>query len=174
MTSPGSIERTSNPLDVAINGEGFFAVQMPDGQIGYTRDGHFQKTANGTLVNTSGYPVMGQGGAITIPDNATEVIIDENGVISTQEGPIGSLQIVEFENVQDLRAHGSNLYLTDGAVQPAENSEVRQGFLEGSNVNPVTEMTRMIDIMREYQSNARLLEQEHERLRGAIQKLTEV
>ncbi len=173
MTDSGPVERTSNPLHVALNGPGFMAVERPDGTTGYTRDGAFQKHADGTLLTAAGYPVLGQGGPIVIPADATEIIIDETGVVSDQGGPIGALQIVEFDNVQELRASGNNLYVTDGASRPAENTEARQGFLEGSNVNSVTEMTRMIEIMRDFQSTSRMLENEHERLRGAIQTLTE-
>lgn len=172
MTDQGPVERTSNPLNVALNGQGFMAVEKPDGTIGYTRDGNFQKLADGTLVNMSGYPIQGQGGAIVIPQDSTDIIIDNTGIISDQNGPIGALQIVEFDNVQTLKPAGDNTYVSDGASKPAENTEVRQGFLEGSNVNAVTEMTRMIDIMRDFQSTASLLEKEHERIIGAIQALT--
>ncbi len=174
VTDQGPLTHTTNPLNVALNGPGFMAVQKEDGSIAYTRDGNFQKTADGTLVNLSGMPIMGQGGAITLPADATDIIIDENGIISDQDGPIGALQIVEFENVQELQPEGHNLYITESPTIPAENTEVRQGFVEGSNVNSVTEMTRMIEIMREFQSNSRLLENEHDRLKGAIKKLTEV
>lgn len=174
MTSPGSLTQTENPLHVALNGPGFMAVQMPNGQTGYTRDGAFQKSADGTLLNASGWPVMGQGGPITIPAGSTEISIDERGMISDQNGTIGQLQIVEFENVQELEAVGNNLYTTDGAFTAATNTVARQGFLEGSNVNSIVEMTRMIEILRDFQATQKLLESEHDRLRSAIQKLTRV
>ncbi len=174
MTSPGPMRQTENPLNVALNGPGFMGVQMPGGEIGYTRDGNFQKSADGTLVNSSGWPVMGQGGPITIPASSTEISIDERGMISDQNGTIGQLQIVEFDNVQELEARGNNLYTTDGAFTTATKTTAQQGFLEGSNVNSVVEMTRMIEILRDFQTTQKLLDSEHDRLRSAIQKLTRV
>lgn len=173
-TDQGSMENTGNDLNVALEGPGFMAVEMLGGETGYTRDGNFQITAAGTLVNSSGRPVLSNGGAITIPANAREVIIDERGVISTENGQIGQLQIVEFDNVQDLEPVGHNLYRTDSAATPSVNTRVAQGFLEGSNVNPIVETTRMIEILREFQSIRRVLDGEHERLRDAISKLTQV
>ena len=174
MTDAGPVQPTGNDLNVALIGDGFMGVIMPDGRTGYTRDGTFNKTADGTLVSSSGFPIMGAGGPITIPENSTELIIDEKGTISNQDGPIGALNIVEFDNVQTLDPYGNNLYITEEAPKPAINTTVKQGFLEGSNVNPITEMSRMIEILRQYQSTSRLLENEHERLRSAIQKLTDV
>ncbi len=173
MTDPGSFEQTGNPLHVALNGDGYMSVEMPGGQVGYTRDGNFQKRSDGTLVTSAGYAVIGQGGPITIPNDATEIRIDQKGIISDQNGPVGQLGIVEFENVQDLEAVGNNLYTTQGATRPSENTTVEQGFIEGSNVKPVVEMTNMIKILREFQSTQNVLKTEHERLRSAIQKLTQ-
>lgn len=173
-TDQGSMTQTGNDLNVALEGPGFMAVQMLGGETGYTRDGDFQRTADGTLVNASGLPILGNGGPLIIPADATEVSIDENGVVSTQNGQVGQLQVVEFENVQDLEPVGGNLYRTDGASRPATETRVSQGFLEGANVNPIVETTRMIEILREFQSLRRVLDGEHERLRDAIDKLTRV
>lgn len=173
-TSEGPMQQTGNPFHVALNGPGFMAVEQPGGGTGYTRDGNFQKRADGTLVTSSGFPVLGQGGPITIPADATEISIDENGAISDQNGVIGQLQISEFENVQDMEPTGNNLYTTEAAPLEPVNTVARQGFLEGSNVEPVVEMTNMIEILRDYQGTQRLLQTEHERLRSAIQKLSQV
>ncbi len=174
LTKQGSMQQTGNPFHVALNGTGYFTVQTPGGETAYTRDGNFHKNADGTLLTSAGYPVLGQGGPITIPASATEISIDEHGMISDQNGAIGQLGIVEFENVQQLEAMGNNTYTTDAASNPATDTVAQQGFLEGSNVEPVTEMTRMIKILRDFQSTNKLLENEHDRLRGAIQKLTQV
>tara|TARA_R110001592_G_scaffold27763_13_gene102742 strand:+ start:30687 stop:31406 length:720 start_codon:yes stop_codon:yes gene_type:complete len=174
MTKQGSIEQTGNPFNVALNGPGFMGVQMPGGETAYTRDGNFQKRADGTLVTSSGLPVMSDGGPIVISDNATEINIDEKGVVSDQNGPIAKLMVVEFENVQELEPAGNNLYISKGNSAAATKTKVAQGFLEGSNVEPVVEMSRMIEILRDFQSTQKLLEGEHERLRSAIQKLTQV
>jgi len=172
MTSQGSVQKTDNPFNVALNGPGFIGVQTPNGETAYTRDGNFQKREDGTLVTSSGLPVLGDGGPIVISNDATELNIDEKGNISDQNGPVARIMIVEFENVQELTPTGNNLYATEGDTVPAENTRVAQGYLEGSNVNSITEMTRMIEILREYQSTQKLLESEHERLRGAIRTLT--
>ena len=174
MTTQGPFDQTGNPFNVALNGPGFMGVQMPDGETGYTRDGNLQKRADGTLVNSSGLPILGDGGPIVIPANALEISIDEKGVISDQNGPIAKLMIVEFENVQELNPAGNNLYISESDGTEAENTLAAQGFLEGSNVQPVVEMTRMVKILRDFQSTQRLLEGEHERLRGAIRTLTQV
>lgn len=171
-TAPGSITQTGNDMNVALNGPGFLAVQFPDGSTGYTRDGNFLKTADGTLVNSAGYALLGSGGPITIPADATEFVVDERGVVSDQNGQIARLKIVEFENLQNLKAKGNNAYSTTQPEQEASNTVVRQGYLEGSNVQPVTEITRMIKILRHFQSVQRMLEAEHDRQRSAIQKLT--
>lgn len=174
QTSPGPMEQTGNEFNVALNGPGFMGVQMPGGETGYTRDGNFQKTQDGTLVNSSGFPIMGQGGPITIPASARRISIDERGMVSDQNGIIGQLQIVEFEDPQELAPVGNNLHTTDAPTQEATKTRAQQGFLEGSNVNSVVEMTRMIEILRDFQSTQKLLESEHDRLRSAIQKLTQV
>lgn len=172
-TDYGAFTQTGNPLNIALNGPGYIAVQLPGGETGYTRDGDFTMRPDGTLVNASDDPILGQGGPITIPADATEISIDENGIVSTQAGAVGQIQIVEFANSQTLEPRGNNSYITDAPTLLPDNTVVRQGFLEGSNVQPVLEMTRMIEILRDFQSTQRLLESEHERIRGLIQTLTE-
>ncbi len=172
-TSPGPVKTTGNPLDVALTGPGFLGVVMSDGGVAYTRAGNFQLNVNGELTTSEGFLVAGTGGgAITIPRDATEIKIDKSGMISTQGGVIGQLLVAEFDNVQTLEAMGNNMYRTDAAVQPAVNTVVNQGLLEGSNVQPVVEMTRMIDLLRNFQSMQNVLQTENERLRTAIQRLT--
>lgn len=174
MTSPGSQSQTGNPLNVALSGPGFLSVQTPDGQTGYTRDGNFLMMPDGTLATSAGYPVLGQGGPIVIPAGSTEIVIDKNGVVKNQNGELGQLQVSEFENVQTLKPSGSNVYLAETPAQPAAKTSVEQGFLEGSNVNPVVEMTRMIQILRDFQSAQKVIDSENERLLTAVQKLTKV
>ncbi len=176
VTEPGPVKRTGNSLDVAINGPAFFGVQSADGTgVRYTRAGNFSVNANGELITPSGHLVADQGGGtITIPDDASEINIDKNGSISTQDGEIARLMVVEFDNVQTLYPEGNGLYAVDGDAvpMPAANSTVEQGMLEGSNIEPVIEMTRMIEISREYQKVQKILENEHERQRTLIQKMT--
>lgn len=171
-TAPGPMTQTGNSFNVALNGPGFLTVQLPDGTLAYTRDGDFQKNQQGQLLTSSGYPVVGAGGPITVPSDSTEFVVDERGVISDQTGQIGRLNIVEFENLQSLKPTGGNAYTSKDQPIEAEKTTVAQGFLEGSNVQPVVETTRMIKILRQFQSVQRMLEAEHERQRTAIQRLT--
>ncbi len=174
LTKPGPISTTGNPLDIALNGPGFIGVQGPGDEIAYTRAGNFQIDPNGTLITPAGYPVAGQGGGlITIPLGSSEVNIDENGVVSNENGELGQIMLTEFENIQTLNPEGYNLYTSTEDGQPATQTIVKQGHLEGSNIEPVLEMTRMIDTLRSYQSVQTMLQGENERLRNAIQKLTE-
>ncbi len=172
VTDPGPIKITGNPLDVALVGPGFLGIVTPDG-VQYTRAGNFGQLADGTLVNARGMPVAGQGGGvITIPQDAKNVYIDQNGAVSTDDGQIGQLMVAEFANYQKLDPAGNGLYVTDEAPLPAGNTTVIQGKLEGANVQAVVEMTRMIDVLREYQAVQRMMQTEHERMRTAIQRLT--
>ncbi len=173
VTKPGPVRSTESPLDVAINGPGFLGVNTPDGQLLYTRAGDFTMNANGELITHAGYNVAGEGaGNITIPQGSTGIKIDEQGVISNQDGPIGKLMVVEFDNLQSLTPMGNNTYKTDEASKPAQETVVKQGFLEGSNVVPVLEMTKMIELSRTFQQLQNSLEGEHSRIRNAIRKLT--
>lgn len=172
VTTPGPVKETGNPLDVAIVGPGFFGVQSPEGGVQYTRAGNFILNENGELVTARGFKVADTGGgAITIPSDAEYVSIDKSGNISTDKGQIGTLMIAEFEDYQGLAPTGSGLYKTSAAATPSQKTSVLQGKLEGSNVEPVVEMTRMIDVMREYQAVQNMMKGEHDRQRMAIQKM---
>jgi flagellar basal-body rod protein FlgF len=129
--------------------------------------------ANGALYTQSGHPVADAGGSpITIPTNSTEINIDDAGVISNQEGQVGQLMVVEFQDPQQLKPYGDNMYASAEQPIPSTTSVVKQGQLEGSNVLAVTEITRMIDTLRNFQSMQNILTSENERLRTAIQRLT--
>ncbi len=172
-TEPGSLSFTGNSLDAALAGPGFFGVQGPDGKVGYSRAGNFQMDANGRLLNAAGYPVVDQGGSpISIPQGSTEIKIDEKGFISNQDGQIAQLMVVEFSNQQDLKPTGNNIYTTTAGTLSPTNTRVKQGEVEGSNVKPVLEMTRMVETLRAFQSVQNVIQSEHERLQTAIQKLT--
>ena len=171
MTDPGSIKETGSPLDIALVGNGFLGIQTPDG-VQYTRAGNLTMDAEGTLRNARGMAVAGAGGGeITIPTNAEYIAIDKQGIISTDQGQIGQLMVVEFNNTQELNPAGNGLYTTTAQAIPAEKTTVLQGKIEGSNVQAVVEMTRMIDVHREYQAVQNMMQSEHERLRSAAQKL---
>lgn len=172
-TKAGPVHQTNNPLDVSLSGPGFMGVVGPDGEVAYSRAGQFELTADGTLVTAAGFPVASEGGSsINIPADSTSISIDKKGNISNQDGVVGKLMLVEFENLQKLRPQGNNLYKADIAPTPAQNTTVNPGGYEGSNVQPVLEMTRMIDTLRSFQGVQKVLESENERLRTAIQRLT--
>ena len=165
----GSMQQTSNQLDVAIKGNGFFQVTQPDGTIGYTRDGSFQVDAQGRLVTSSGLPVAN---GITVPPSATNVSIAADGTVSATlpNNPtpqnIGSLALANFVNPAGLEPRGDNLYAeTAASGQPNGGTAgtnglgtVMQGFLETSNVNVVQELVSMIQTQRAYEMNSKAIQ----------------
>ncbi|MBL4589161.1 MAG: flagellar basal-body rod protein FlgF [Alphaproteobacteria bacterium] len=172
VTRAGPIQTTGNDFDVALIGPGFIGVKMPDGSTQFTRSGNFQINASREVVTASGYNVSDSSGAVlVIPLGATDVSIDRLGRVSTQEGQVGQIMVREFDNPQTLEPQGSGLYKTEELGNPPKNTAVLQGQLEGSNVEPVMEMTRMIQISREYQSMQRFIQTDHDRQRTAIQRL---
>lgn len=171
ITDPGPIKLTGNPLDVALIGPGFMGVQTPEG-VQYTRAGNFSLNSVGEIVTSNGSKVADQGGGtISVPSDAKSISIDEKGVVSTDQGPVGTLMMVEFNNYQTMEPAGNGNYRTTEAAKPATETRMKQGSVEGSNVQAVVEMTRMIDVTREYQSTQKMMQTEHERMRTAIQKL---
>jgi len=168
----GQLTSTENSLDLAISGDAYFEIETPVGPR-YTRNGSFQLNADNELVTSGGLPVLGEGGApITLPPNSRDVTITRDGTISTNLGPAGRLRLVRFEDEQAMVKMADGLYDADGQdVLPAENSEVLQGMIEGSNVQGILELTRMIETVRSYSSAGRMVNDEHERLRRAIQSL---
>jgi flagellar basal-body rod protein FlgG len=164
----GNMTQTSNTLDVAINGNGFFQVLLPDGTTEYTRDGSFQRNNQGQLVTASGYPIQP---AITIPASAQTITIGNDGTVSiTQQGSvastqIGTLQLATFINNSGLEAKGDNLFQeTSASGTPSTNTpgtngagSLNQGFVETSNVNVVEEMVNMIQEQRTYELNSKAI-----------------
>ncbi len=171
MTDPGPIKITGGPLDVALVGPGFLGIQTPEG-VQYSRAGNFSLNQLGEIVNAQGYKVAGQGGGtISVPADAKFISIDQKGVVSTDQGEIGSLMVAEFKDYQRLDPQGNGLYATEEQPTPATDTKVLQGKIEGSNVSPIVEMTRMIDVSREYQAVQNMMQNEHERMRTAIQRM---
>lgn len=164
----GNLTQTGNSLDVAISGRGFFQILLPDGTMGYTRDGNFKVNAQGELVTSSGYAVQP---GITIPDGTQSVSIGKDGVISAQlsgqSSPtqIGSLQLVDFINPAGLQPRGENMLVESAASGPAQTGTpglnglgmVEQGSLESSNVNVVEELVNMIETQRAYEMNSKAI-----------------
>ena len=181
-TRVGNIEHTERPLDVALSQpDMFFAVETPSGTQ-YTRNGNFSLDPGGQLITNEGYPVLSDADQPIFFNEADgQIEIKGDGAVTTDIGQIGKLKVVTFDNVQAMNTTGSSLYSvvkenpndTDGA-QPVENPGVVQGALEKSNVNPISSMTQMIDVLRTYQSVTRSLESENERQRNMINKLGDV
>jgi flagellar basal-body rod protein FlgG len=156
--SQGAIQTTGNPLDVAINGDGFFSIQTPDG-LQYTRQGSFTLNTEGVLVTQDGYAVMGEGGEIALDEGTVE--IDMQGTLYVDGDEVGRLQITNFPNHGSLKKTGNGRFtLTDPAVQGRrpEDTIVRQGHLESANVNPVLAMTEMIETSRAFEAYQKVIQ----------------
>ncbi len=176
----GNLQKTDNPLDVAVSGQGFFQVLLPDGTTGYTRDGSFHVDAQGALVTSSGFHVQP---SITIPANSLSVTIARDGVISVVKAgsaaptQAGQLQLVNFVNPAGLQSMGENLYLetaasgTPNANTPGTNGLglLNQGYVETSNVNVVEELVSMIQTQRAYEINSKSIQASDQMLQKLAQ-----
>ena len=180
ITEQGSMTITDNSLDLAINGKGYFAVDLPTGETGYTRAGSFQVNANGDLVTADGYTVQP---GINIPGDATTITVNVNGeIVVTQDGQVaaqtaGQIQLATFPNDAGLEAIGSNLLLETAASGNAVVATpgapgfgtIEQGALETSNVDVVSEMTNLITAQRAYEMNSRVIQASDEMMQSVSQ-----
>ncbi len=153
-----SLKQTGAPLDVAIDGEGFFKVKTASGDR-YTRDGRFSMDAQGRIVSQSGQPVQGDGGDITLDPTKGEPKIAGDGTISQGTETVGKLAVVSFASLSALSKDGDGLYRNDSNLQPqaATSARLRQGMVEGSNVEPITQITRLIEVSRAYENIAKMV-----------------
>jgi flagellar basal-body rod protein FlgG len=182
INTQGTLSTTDNPLDMAIEGDGFFQVTMPDGTIGYTRAGNFSRSAEGQLVTAEGLPLEP---AIQIPEGVESISIGADGTVSAQLAgdpaptELGQIQLASFINPSGLAAKGGNLYAETaasgapqiGAAGVDGRGTIRQGMLEGSNVNVVQELVDMIETQRAYEVNSKMISATDEMLRNANQQL---
>jgi flagellar basal-body rod protein FlgG len=180
IMSQGTVTQTEKDLDVAVNGEGLFGIQLPDGRTAYTRDGSFERNGDGLLVNASGYQVQP---GITIPENASNVSISSDGVVQAYIGTsstatqLGQLQVYRFVNKEGLQSIGDNNFVESAASGAAQagvpNTDgagsVMQGYLEEANVNPVTEIADLIAAQRAYEMNSRVIQGADEMLASVSQ-----
>ncbi len=152
----GAFETTGNPLDLAISGEGYFAIQTANG-VRYTRDGNFYKSANGQIQTVNGQTVLGTNGqGITIPQDAVQIMVGSKGEVYADDQQIGQLQLVQFNNRRAVLKQGNNLYFPQEGAQPQPaTGEVQQGLLERSNTNVVSEMVELINNHRLYEAGAK-------------------
>lgn len=172
----GAMTMTGNPLDIAIEGDGFFQINTEDGER-FTRDGRFTTDAAGRIVNSKGDPLAGDGGAeITIDPRRGVVAISRDGVVSQDGERIGKVGVLRFANLSGLSKDGDGLYKNDGNIPPqaAPDAVVSQGAVEGSNVQSVLEVTRMLRITREYERISKLMDQTSELDRRSIERLGRV
>lgn len=167
--SEGPMKTTGNPLDVAIRGKGMLAVETPDGER-YTRNGSLQLDPEGNLVTQKGFKVLDNGGqAIQFGPGDSGISIARDGTISSESGTIGKMRVVEFENSNDLQMIAGGLYDSASAPVDAESPEVVQGMVEGSNVEPIIEMARMIEASRAYTGVKQMIDTEDQRIKKMVE-----
>jgi len=180
IMSQGTVTPTQKELDVAIRGEGFFAVQLPDGRTGYTRDGSFERDSSGLLVNVDGYQIQP---GITIPQEANSLSISADGIVQAYIGTdstptdLGQIQVYRFVNKEGLESIGDNNFVATAASGAAQGGvpntdgmgALLQGYLESANVNPVTEIADLIAAQRAYEMNARVISGADEMLQATSQ-----
>jgi flagellar basal-body rod protein FlgF len=173
--SEGAIENTHNPLDVALDGEGFLVVQTPEGER-YTRDGSLKLDAAGRLVTASGDPVLGANGPITFSQQETGIAIGADGTISSSQGLKDRLRLVRFADPQKLGREPGNLYAASEPPEAIAPGKLRvvSGALERSNVQPIAATTRLIEISRAYQLVANAMQSTANLRETAIQQLADV
>lgn len=171
----GTLTQTSNKLDFALQGEGYFAVQTPSG-VRYTRDGSFALNSKGEITTKDGDPVLNDTGSpLTIQPGATQITMNRDNSISTEKGTVGKLKVVTFGVEQAMTPIGNNLYeVAKAQEKPVSKPQIEQGMLENSNVQPILEMNKMIDVLRNYQAAQNLVINDHDRIRAMIQQLTRV
>jgi flagellar basal-body rod protein FlgF len=169
--SQGSIQQTGSPFDVAINGDGFFMVQGPNGTA-YTRDGAFTLAADGTLVTQTGRPVLSQGGSALVFDpQGEQPTIDSEGAVTIAGVEAGRLGVTKFANPEKLEKIGDNLFEAAGQPGLPSDAKIVQNAIEGSNVKPVVELTRLIEISRAYESAAKIVQNSDDLRKSTIQRL---
>jgi flagellar basal-body rod protein FlgG len=182
VNTQGAMSQTDNPLDLAIEGDGFFQVQRPDGTTGYTRAGNFSLSAEGQIVTSDGMRLQPE---ISVPEGATSVTIGADGTVSAQlqgqSAPteLGRIELARFVNPSGLQALGGNIYAESAASGTPQvgapgldgRGALRQGSLEGSNVNVVQELVDMIETQRAYEVNSKMISATDEMLRNANQQL---
>ncbi len=174
--SQGALRRTEGPFDLAIEGQGFFRVQGPDEER-YTRDGRFRTDDNGRLVDHSGAAVLDEGGGeIAIDLEKGQISVAADGTISQGDERIGKVGVFTFENLGVLEKVGENQYRNPSNLlpEPAAEARVRQGMLEGSNVQAILEITRMVEVSRAYEQTSKMIDSEAELTRRTIERMGRV
>jgi len=174
--SQGELKATSDNLDMALEGPGFFGVQMPDGSTAYTRDGEFQLNGQGRLTTKQGYPVNGTGGSLTFdPSNTAPITVSADGKLSQGADVKGSIAVTEFGNLKALSMGSGGYFVADGAAaqpKPSPTTSVRQGFVEASNTSPTMAMASLITSSRMFDSNEKVMSMQSDRMAKTITDLS--
>lgn len=172
---PGELHASSNPMDFALEGPGFFAVQLPNGQTAYTRGGEFQLNSKGQLVTNQGNFVLGNAGPLQFnPNSSDSISISPTGEVSQGQQQVGTLKLVDFDNPNLLTTLGADEFRSDSAqAQPvaATSTKVRQGFLEGANTSPTKEMSGLVTAMRMFEANEKVMQMQSDRMSRVITEL---
>ena len=172
--TPGAMIPTNNPLDLAIEGEGYFVIATDEGER-YTRNGQFRLSELGEITTANGESVLDNGGApIAVPPGSASITIAPDGTVSTPDVVLGRLGLIRFDDAQDLEKAGHGLYRTDQAPLQAEDASIIQGLIEGSNVRSVVEMTEMMATVRAYQGTQKVIDAHHELERRMVERMLEV
>lgn len=168
----GPLRQTGNPLDLAIHGKGYFVVDTENGER-FSRNGHLSLGSDGRLVNSNNQPILSKAGTpfFFAPDDK-KITIAPDGTVSTDNGPLGQIRIVEFEKPQELQKRSGGLLFTEEQASDVETPNILQGKLESSNIKPITEITQMIEVQRAYESVRKFIDKEDSRQRKMIQDLT--
>ena len=166
----GTLTQTNGSFDFAIEGDGFFLIETPAGER-LTRAGSFTPNANGDLVTPDGHPVLGAGGAPVFVPSGTQIAVAADGTLSADGQPLGQIGIYLPSDQLDMQRQDGVMFETTGGVEPADDARLLQGFLEGSNVNPMLQITRMVEVQRAYEMGQSFLQAEDERVRMAIKTL---
>jgi flagellar basal-body rod protein FlgF len=167
----GQILKTGNPLDLALQGDGFFTVSTPRGNR-YTRAGRFSISGLGQIVDVGGNPLLGTDGKpISVPPDSGVLTVDRDGGISSDDAPIGKFAIVQFADQQAIHAEGNSLFTTTQTPAPVEQPEISQGSVEAANVQAITEVTSMMAEMREFEFASQFVDGEAQREQSAIDRI---
>lgn len=173
-TGEGRIERTGGALDLAISGSGYFAVGTAAGER-YTRNGHFKLDPQGRIVNEAGHPLLSEDGStFQLEPTEKDLTIARDGSLSTSQGQKGKVKLVGFSNEQAMKKVGDSLYSSDEAPQAQKKSDILQGSIEQSNVQPVLEITKMMNLVRTYEQVSQAMSQANDLNKEAIKELGQV
>jgi len=166
----GTLTQTDGDLDFAIEGDGFFLIETPDGQR-LTRSGSFSTNAGGDLVTPSGYRVLDAGGAPVFVPGGAAVSVASDGTISADGQPLGQIGLFTPADPNTLMREDGVMFRTDGEIEPVVNARILQGFIENSNVNPLLQVARMVEVQRAYEMGQSFAETEDQRIRNAVRTL---